>query len=174
MMAEEGHIKPVSEWDLEELGRGYPRNKDGTFARRRATDWLAPAVQAERMKRLKQASHDALMTHASDAMKVLGLLVNDPATPAGVRADIGKFIYEQLHGKAKAHVDVDAKVGPRDAIAAAIVLDDGLPQDAPLVLEGEFTEEEDDPGDAPMPGVDDEENRMPRPLREAHKEGRIL
>ncbi|MFD6265524.1 hypothetical protein ACFWFK_30875 [Micromonospora chalcea] len=93
-MAEEVYIKPVSEWDLEELGRGYPRNSDGTFRGRRATDWLAPVVQAERMKRLKQASHDALMTHASDAMKVLGELVNDPETPAGVRTDIGKFIYE--------------------------------------------------------------------------------
>ncbi|MFD6771103.1 hypothetical protein ACFWC6_33340 [Micromonospora chalcea] len=42
---------------------------------------------------------------------------------------------------------IDAELSPREktmsALASAIVLPDGLPQDAPLVLEGEYTEDDD-------------------------------
>ncbi|KIR64738.1 hypothetical protein [Micromonospora haikouensis] len=142
-MLEEIGYKPVSEWDNEELARGRPRNKRGTFAGP-SPSWLSEAIQAEARKRLKERTFSAVMAHSEAVMKVLVDLATDPATPAGVRADIGKFIYEQLHGKAKAHVDVGAQAAPRVAIAAAIVLDDGLPQDTPAVLDGEYIEDDED------------------------------
>lgn len=61
------------------------------------------------------------------------------------------------------------------ALSAAIVLDDGLPKGPPIVLEGQVVdddEEEDRPKDAPMPGVDDED-RLPRLVREAQDDGRL-
>ncbi|WP_320067643.1 hypothetical protein [Micromonospora sp. RTGN7] len=135
------------------------------------------------MKRLKQASHDVLMTHASDAMKLLGVLINDPDRPAGVRADIGKFIYEQLRGKAKAHVDLEAKLKSaedrvRGALVPAIMLWDGRPRRSPVVLEGEYTEDaegDDRLKDAPIPpDTEDDEDRLPRLVRDAQADGRIL
>jgi hypothetical protein len=148
--------KPVAQWDLEELGRGRPKNSNGSFTGGPAPKWLTPAIEAERRKRLKQATHDALMAHTDAAMRVLGELVKNPETPASVRADIGKFIYEQLHGKAKSKIDLDAKVTPQTALAAAIVLDDGLPQDASMVIEDVEYIETDEQDDAALPWPDDE------------------
>ncbi len=71
MLVEIGY-KPVSEWDLEELGRGRPRNRNGSFAGGSAPKWLTPAIEAERRRRLKEAAHDALMAHTDAAMRVLG------------------------------------------------------------------------------------------------------
>ncbi|MBM0259758.1 hypothetical protein [Micromonospora sp. 4G55] len=191
-MLDEVGYKPVSEWDDEELARGRPRNSRGSFSGGPTPKWLTPVVEEERRKRLKQATFDRLMTHSLRAMEVMGELVNDPETPASVRADIARFIYEQQHGKAKSKVDVDATVGPRDALFPAIVLDDGLPQDIrhlrnmlseeefrqltnmPGVVDGQVVDEDDRPKDAVIPaeGVDDEE-RMLLHLRDGHAEGRV-
>jgi hypothetical protein len=92
---------------------------------------------------LGDAVYNALMTHAPEAMRVLGQLIESEDTPTSVRADIGKFIYEQLHGKAAAKINLDAKIGPREAVASAIILDDGLPQ-GHLTIEGEWEDEEPD------------------------------
>jgi hypothetical protein len=84
--------------------------------------------------------------------------------------------------KAKPRMTIDAELPPREKqasapLAAAIVLPDGLPQDVPIVLEGEHTEDEegsaDGPlNDAPPGGVDDDP--MPWPLRDAQADGRSL
>lgn len=180
-MLEEIGYKPVAEWDNEELARGRPRDRRGSFSGR-APSWLNEAIQAEALKRLKETTFSALMAHSEALIKVLVELATDPGTPAGVRADIGKFVYDQLLGKAKQRMTIDAELSPRDktitALASAIINDDGTPQDAPTVLDGEFTEddEEDDrPKDATIPpeGVDDED-RMPRHIRDAQEDGRIL
>jgi hypothetical protein len=143
-MLEEIGYKPVSEWDLEELGRGRPKNSDGSFTGGPAPKWLTPAIEAERQRRLKEATHDALMAHTEAAMRVLGELVKNPETPASVRADIGKFIYEQQLGKATARVDVGltAQEHTMQALASAIVLDDGLPQGHLTTIEGELIEDD--------------------------------
>lgn len=154
-----GYHKPLSEWDLEELGRGYPRDSNGSFTGRRTPSWLVGPLQEERMRRLKTATHDALMTHAAAAMRVIGELIADPKTPASVRADIGKFIYEQQHGKATSKVDVglSAKDQTMQVLASAIVLDDGLPQDH-LAIESELAEDhkEEMEADRAMIGLDDD------------------
>ena len=145
MLVEIGY-KPVSEWDNEELARGKPRNSQGSFSGS-APSWLSEAIQAEARKRLKETTFSALMAHSEALMKVLVGLATDPETPASVRADVGKFVYEQLLGKARQRMTIDAELSPREktmsALASAIVLPDGLPQDAPLVLEGEYTEDDD-------------------------------
>lgn len=171
-MLQEAGLKPVSEWDDEELARGKPRNIKGSFSGA-TPPYLSPVIEEERRKRLKQATYNRLMPHSLVAMDVLGALVKNPKTPAGVRADIAKFIYEQQHGKAKAHVDAVVMSSP---IAAAVVLDDGLPQDKPIVLEGEFTEDEEPTRrkDAVVPhgGVDDD-NPLPGVIRDGGDSVRI-
>jgi hypothetical protein len=72
-------------------------------------------------------------------MRIFGELLDGEKVAASVKADLIKFLYEQQHGKAKSKIDVDATVGPREALAAAIVLDDGLPQE---IIEGTFTEDD--------------------------------
>jgi hypothetical protein len=109
---------------------------------------MTPALQIERTKRLAEATHDALMAHTETAMRVLGELVKDAETPASVRADIGKFIYEQLHGKAAGKLSIDAQVNPvQQAIASAIVLDDGQPQGRHAMIDGDVVRDEIDDDD---------------------------
>ncbi|WP_212993707.1 hypothetical protein [Actinoplanes auranticolor] len=157
MLVEVIGYKPVSEWDLEELGRGRPKNSDGSFPSGGKPKWITPMIEAERKKRLAEATHDALMAHSDAAMRVLGELVDDPKTPANVRMQIAMFLYEQQHGKAASKVSLDATIGPRQAIASAIVLDDGLPQ-GHLTIEGELAEVDEDEteADRAMIGLDDD------------------
>src|SRR5690349_18056761 len=62
--------KPLDEWDDEEVARGRPRGSDGTFRGRRP-QWLTPAIQAERQRRLRQLMVDELGTFAGDALRIL-------------------------------------------------------------------------------------------------------
>ncbi|WP_281901171.1 hypothetical protein [Phytohabitans aurantiacus] len=151
MYAEETGFKPVEEWDYVELARGRPRDKDGGF-RGSAPKWITPKVVAEAKKRLQDKAFGSLMQAAGVASKTLIELMKDPDTDARTRADIAKFIYEQLNGKAAVKVDVEAKIGPADFLAGALVLDDGSP--AHPIINGEFTAE------------DDEEEEDLRPLPE--------
>jgi hypothetical protein len=120
-----------------------PRYTQRPFSTGRTPSWITPALQIERVKRLKQGVYDALMANSGDAMRVLGELVKDAETPVSVRADIGRFIYEQLHGKAAGKLNVDAAIGPRAAVASAIILDDGLPQ-GHQTIDGELADEIDE------------------------------
>jgi hypothetical protein len=123
---------------------------------------LTPALNEERLKRLGDMTRDGLMEDAPAAMQAFGKLLKDLKTAASVKADLIKFLYEQLHGKAKAKIDLDAKVGPRDVLAAAIVLDDGLPQDTPNAIEGVAHTERG--ADAPFVADPMDDDRSPRYL----------
>ncbi|MEV7329570.1 hypothetical protein [Micromonospora sp. NPDC093244] len=193
MLVEIGY-KPVSEWDMEELAKGRPRNSQGNF-RGQPPSWLTMDVQAEAMRRLKGHAFSDVMALLPLATKALRRALADPGIDPKVQFAAATWLMEQALGKAKQRMTIDAELSPHDkvktALVPAILLDDGLPQDlrhltperrrqlkqsldridGQTVLDGEFTEDDDEEEDAPMPGVDD---RMPRPLREAHNEGRIL
>lgn len=125
MLVEVGAMKPVSEWDMEELAHGRPRNSNGSFSGHRPP-WLTSAVEEEIIKRRKEMTYAALMTHATKAMEVLGQLAADPGTPASVRADIGKFIFDHIHGKATAKVETTVTAG--SPLVKTFLLPDGRPK----------------------------------------------
>lgn len=51
-----------------------------------------------------------LELYAKDAPKNLRAIADDPATPVKIRADIEKFFYEAVYGKAPQAIDLDGKV----------------------------------------------------------------
>lgn len=153
MMYEAGY-KPVDEWDLEELARGKPRDKEGKF-RGRPPRWITAEVAQEAKKRLVQETLGGLTRHVHSAIKAIawlitcdevddkGKLIVDPAT----KLKAAMFVIENIAGKPKSVIEVEAADFTRRMIASAIILDDGTPQDHRVVLEGQIVDEEDEDDD---------------------------
>ena len=51
-----------------------------------------------------------LELYAKDAPKKLRAIADDPATPVKIRADIEKFFYESVYGKAPQAIDLDGRL----------------------------------------------------------------
>ena len=51
-----------------------------------------------------------LETYAKDAPAKLRAIADDPATPVKIKADIEKFFFEAVYGKAAQAVDLEGKV----------------------------------------------------------------
>lgn len=142
--------KPIEDWDMEELARGRPRNAAGTFAGR-PPSWITPTIQKEAKRRLLDETFGNLAGHVDTAIKAIVKLIESeevdekgrPIVDARTQLAASMFVVENIIGKPKAIVEVQADDFTRQAIAAAIVLDDGEDQ-SHLVLEGDFTVEEEE------------------------------
>lgn len=143
--------KPVEDWDIEELARGKPRSKDGKFHGRTAI-WITPEVTREAKKRLLEHTNALLGAQVDKAMEVVvNLMMNEevddkgrPVVDAATKLKAAQFIIEHVKGKATAFIEVDNMDMTKRMIASAIVLDDGQVQDEPIILEGDFTEGEEE------------------------------
>jgi hypothetical protein len=152
--------KPIEEWDDEELVRGRPRDREGFFRGSRP-NWLTPAIQAERQRRLRQLMADELGTFAADALRTIHAIMTDDRrdddgkllVSAATRLDAGKYLVDQFMGKATATVDVHAGSSVAELMAKIMVNPDG--QDAHPVIEGQVvddpSEADERPDTAPLP-----------------------
>lgn len=147
--------KPIEQWDDEELARGRPRAHDGTFRGKRP-QWLTPALQSERQRRLRQLMADELGTFAADALRTIHSVMTDnrtddfgrPAVPASVKLDAGKYLVDQFMGKATATIDVNAGTALADLMGGILVNADGEPSHHVIegsVVEDDPTEDDDTP-----------------------------
>ena len=120
--------KPLEEWDDEELARGRPRAKDGTF-KGRAPVWINRKVHEEAIRRFQEAVRRDMNVHTIAAVQKLGDLLADcevdgngkPVVPPSVQADIAKFLVEHVVGKPTARVEQDISVRLQAVLGAAIV-----------------------------------------------------
>jgi hypothetical protein len=153
--AEMLYEKSLDEWDIEELSRGKPRAKDGTF-RGPTPRWITPLVAVEAKRRMLDHAIGALAGHLDQAIVTMGnLLTNEdvddkgrPIVDAKTKYAAAAFIIEHLIGKPKALIEVDDKRDEtKHVLASAIVLDDGQPQGHLLAIEGEIVEDDEEPED---------------------------
>ena len=146
-------FRPVEEWDLEELAHGKPRGPYGF--RGRAPGWLTAEIVREARRRLIDHTNGILGKHVEFAVRTMIKLIKSeetddkgkPIVDAKTKLQACMFIIEHVKGKPQQFMELDATDFTRKMIAAAIVLDDGSPQDQKVVLEGDFIEgeaEEDD------------------------------
>lgn len=134
--------KPLEQWDLEELARGRPRNKNGGFVGR-GPAWITPMIVAEAQRRFKDQVFRGLTSYAEEALKVLYNIMMDEDAAGKLRSDIAMFIVEHVIGKPKTSVDV-TEMSPASAfLAKSLVLDDDDHTNAHPVIELEPTEYED-------------------------------
>lgn len=142
--------KPVEEWDMAELAHGKPRNKSGTFAGA-APKWITRQVQQEAKRRLLTMTVAQLAGHTDIAIRAMANLITSeevddngkPIVDARTKFAAAAFIIEHVIGKPTAIIQVDQVDDTRNALAAAIVLDDGMPQGhLPQPIEGEIVEDD--------------------------------
>ena len=147
-----GYGKPIDEWDLEELAMGKPRNKAGNFSGR-PPSWLNMSIQNEARRRLLKHAFGTLAAHADTAIQVIYNLMTSeevdefgkPIVDARTRLAAAQYVLDHIIGKPKAHVEIEGTEITRQALAAALVLDDG--KDAHPVIDGQFQEVEEDDDD---------------------------
>lgn len=136
-MVAEGYIKPLSEWDLEELSRGQPRNRGGGWQGKKPV-WLVGApVKQEISRRFKEEAVSHLVRYFPKALQTLADLLDedDPA----IRLKACSLLLEYAIGKPTVHTHVSADEGVKGMLAAALVMPTGEPAH-PVhheILEGE-------------------------------------
>lgn len=110
-------MKPVEEWDLEELARGRPRAKDGTF-RGLTPKWITKEVHEEAMARFKKIVKTEMNQLSVKGLSTIDLLLenNDEddrgraVVPPSTKLDASKFLLEHVVGKPTQPVKQDISV----------------------------------------------------------------
>ena len=151
--------KPMEEWDLEELARGRPRDKNGGFSGQ-APKWITREMHEKSIEMFKNMIRTDMQSHTVRAMEVLGeIMDNDevddkgkPVVPAGTKVDVAKFLIEHLVGKPTQPVETDINIKLQGILGAVLVQPDQLmgytPSSSHRIIEGEVVddEEEEDAG----------------------------
>lgn len=147
--------KPIADWDMEELAKGRPRNKAGTFTGPRPK-WITPVILREAQTRLRTLTQQELAVFAGDAVKVMTDLMKDdsvdldgkPSVPPGIRLSAATYVLDQIIGKPTQHVEVQGNVVLESLLATVLVVDDSGKEAHP-VIDGTVVEddEEDDSDD---------------------------
>jgi hypothetical protein len=140
-------MKPVTEWDVEELSHGRPRNENGSFSGAPPT-WLTADVRQESKRRLYDHALGSLVSNVDKAVKtIIDLMLNDQVDEKGkpfvdnkTKFECAKFVIEYILGKPTQIIGVDVTDQARKILASAIVLDNGQ-EDTHLVIEGTATED---------------------------------
>lgn len=120
--------KPVSEWDMEELARGRPRNKSGTFSGPKPK-WISGEVHEEAANRLKVLAKGRMSEITVNALEVISNLLSNeeydekgkPVVAPSVKLDASKFLVEHLIGKPKQHIEQDVSIKLQGILAQVMV-----------------------------------------------------
>lgn len=149
--------KPLEEWDLEELARGRPRDKNGNFTGV-APKWITREMHEKSIELFKNMIRTDMQSHTILAMDTIKDLLQDdseddrgkPIVPAGVKADLAKFLIEHLIGKPTQPIQQEFSVKLQGMLGAVLVqphqLLDGAyePSSSHRILEGVVVEEEEE------------------------------
>lgn len=151
LLTQAGHMKPIEDWDIEELARGRPRGSNGKF-QGAAPAWLTEAHIREAKKRLITLSMGEMGAYVTKAIKVVADVMNDKEESGRTRLDAAKFIIEHVVGKAPATIEVTSASEQAKTTLNAILMtrdeDGNLIEDYdPGVIEGDSWEVKDDDED---------------------------
>jgi hypothetical protein len=119
--------KDIQHWDAEELARGRPRDKNGLF-QGKAPGFISRQMHEEIISRFEQIVRQEMNGHTVDALKILGMILNDtktdnkgrPIVPATAKLDAAKFLIEHIIGKPKQRVESDISVKLQGILGHAI------------------------------------------------------
>lgn len=139
--------KPLEEWDTEELARGRPRNKDGSFTGPKP-QYVSMAMHEEAVDKFAQIIRTDMNVATIQAVKQLQtILDNDeldyrgkPIISPSVKLDAAKFLVEHIVGKPKQHIENDVSIKLQAILGQVIVnpgeSDDGIDIYEPAHLPG--------------------------------------
>lgn len=120
--------KPLDEWDAEELARGRPRAKDGSF-KGKAPAFIDRALHEQIVRKFEDIVRMEMNGHTVKALKVLEHILDSeaedekgrPIVSASTKLDATKFLIEHILGKPKQRVETDISVKLQGILATAMV-----------------------------------------------------
>ena len=126
--AYEGTLKPLAEWDMEELARGRPRNERGTFEGA-APAFVSRQITEEALERFKVVIREEMNAQTMTGLKTLALVLEDervdargrPFVSANVKVDVAKFFIEHVVGKAVQPTQSEISVKLQGILGAVLV-----------------------------------------------------
>lgn len=121
--------KPIEDWDIEELAKGRPKDKNGHFTGAKPA-WITRDMHEKALKRFHEVVRGDMNSHAVRALTLSLELMEDrstdekgrPMVPAGVKADLAKFMIEHLVGKPTQPTQVDINVKLAGVLADSLVM----------------------------------------------------
>lgn len=124
----EALYKPIEDWDLEELGRGRPRNADGNFKGRKPT-WITREVHERAMDAFKLAVKTEMGSLTPTAIDTIRYILEDdrtddrgkPITPSAAKLQASTFLIEHAVGKPQQTVQQDISVKLQGILGAVMV-----------------------------------------------------
>jgi hypothetical protein len=148
--------KPIEEWDLEELARGRPKDKNGQF-RGGAPKWITREIHEKALEAFKSKVRSDMRSLTVKSLDVLEEMLDSdevddkgkPLVPAGTKVDIAKFLIEHLIGKPTQPIQADISLKLQGILGAVLVQpgqDGGFVPSASHrgIIEGTVEEEDED------------------------------
>lgn len=138
--------KPVEEWDIEELAKGYPKNSAGQFPGRPPSQ-LMRTEMSERVEALfKQHVRMSMRGSTVSALKVIQDILDNSDTDnrgkalvsAGAKLEASKFLIEHLLGKPTQRVEEDISVKLSGILAGVMVSPETLIQGNSVQSTGQY------------------------------------
>lgn len=123
--------KPLEEWDEEELARGRPRAKDGSFAGKPPA-WISRELHEEIVQRFATIVKTKMNEHTVEALNVVNWILTCDDTDdngrliiaPGIKLEAAKFLIEHVVGKPTQRVEGDISVKLQAILGQAIVMPD--------------------------------------------------
>ena len=120
--------KPLDEWDVEELAKGYPRRPDGSLPRRKPS-YIPRSVHEEAISRFRDVAAADMRAIVPEAIETVRLLIENNdidekgrmVIPPSVKLEAAKWVVEHLVGKPRQPVDVDVSVKLQGILADVMV-----------------------------------------------------
>jgi len=121
-------LKPIEEWDFEELAKGRPRSPDGTF-RGAKPKFIDRELHEQIMDRFKLMVKHKLVGNGLQAMNALDYLLTEedldrkgrPLVPPTVRLQATQYVLDHLIGRPTQPVTCDVSVKLQGILGLAMV-----------------------------------------------------
>jgi len=128
----------ISELDDEELARGYPRSKNGTFQGNRPK--VIPTMMYNRMrKELFDRADTKLRSGLMDAATLMTNVINNDKVDPKVRMDAAKWVFERMMGKTPDRIEFGADSPFMDLLEK--IQRGPAPEPEPVIIEGEVADD---------------------------------
>lgn len=144
--------KPLDEWDNEELARGRPRARDGSFSGPKPK-WISLKVHEEAMRRFQDIVKGEMRAGTAGAIKLIqeivendDLVYDDEGQPIrhlvsqNTKLQAAMFLIEHLIGKPTQQVKGDISLQVQSILAGAVV----NPDEQPAIDAGDDDDDEED------------------------------
>lgn len=121
--------RPLEEWSLQELAKGYPKNAHGEWPSHPPNQFLRQEIRERIERRFKTSVKERMNVSTVTALETIqDILDNEdidprgrPIVPASTKLDTAKLLIEHLLGKPKQHVETEIN-GTLHSILAAVMV----------------------------------------------------